>query len=453
MKTEILRVCRTLLQPGDRVVCALSGGGDSVALLHCLLALKEALQISVAAAHFNHCLRGTESDADEAFVRQLCAQWGVELTVGRGDPRSRAGESPEEAARNLRYAFLLEQEGLIATAHHGDDQLETVLLNLLRGTGLPGLCGMQPRTGRLLRPMLTVPKAEIEAYLAANGLPCRFDSSNGCDDALRNRLRHHVIPLLKQENPNLTETASRMTTLLQQDEAYLRQQTDQLLAQAADQDGYRCCILLEAPAVLRRRAIRQLLAVPKPSMAHVEQVERLLQNCAGSASVALPGGVTAIREYDRLRFLTTPPEDGFSSLCIRPGETVPIPELGLTVSFRGPVLLESKTDQRSVFAIKADGGFPAICIRSRQSGDRLLLPGGHKTLKKCMIDQKIPAAQRSRLPVLEDDRGIFAVYQLGCHTARQAHPGEMAWIIQFHTEERNRDAEKNDEENGYDGRC
>ena len=197
MRDKVLAACRQLFAPGDRVVCALSGGGDSVALTHCLLFLRQELGISVAAAHFNHCLRGAESDGDEAFVRQLCARWGVELSVGRGDPRSLTGESPEEAARHLRYGFLMEQSGWIATAHHGEDQIETVLLNLLRGTGLKGLCGMQPKNGRLVRPMLEVSREEVEEYLAKNGLECRFDSSNGTDDALRNRLRHHILPLLR----------------------------------------------------------------------------------------------------------------------------------------------------------------------------------------------------------------------------------------------------------------
>lgn len=314
MRTKVRAAC--LAFRGQTMVCALSGGRDSVALLHCLLALREELDLSVSAAHFNHCLRGDESDGDEAFVRNLCKDWGVPLAVGRGDPTSRAGESPEEAARNLRYAFLRVQHGWIATAHHADDQAETILLNLLRGTGLKGLCGMEVQSGTVVRPMLDVTGDEIDDYIRQHGLPYREDSTNREDDALRNRLRHHVLPLLKAENPNLLETVTRMTGLLQLDEAYLEVQTNRLLDDARRANGYHCPTLLSAPEVLRKRAIRQLLTIPKPSMAHVALVERLLARQDGSASVTLPGGLTALREYDLLRLTSETPASFSPSFCI-----------------------------------------------------------------------------------------------------------------------------------------
>ena len=415
---------------GSRIVCALSGGGDSVALLHCLLALREKLSLSVSAAHFNHCLRGAESDEDEAFVRQLCTQWGVELAVGRGDPRQRTGESPEEAARNLRYEFLRSQPGLIATAHHAGDQTETVLLNLLRGTGLKGLCGMAFQSGPVIRPMLAVTRAEIRAYLSEHHLPYRTDSSNNGDDALRNRLRHQVVPLLERENPSLEETVTRMTGLLRQDEAYLEDRTRQLLEQARRDGGYDCPTLADAPPVLRRRAIRQLLTIPKPALVHVEQVERLLDSVRGSASVDLPGGLTARREYDRLR-LVREPEAGFSPVCLRPGETVRAGDWKISLDL--PRILEKEVE----FAVKYDmmKPNPAIWVRPRQSGDRLRLSGGQKSVKKLMIDRKIPAALRDSLPVLQDEDGVLAVCGLGTDVSRKARPGDLAWILHIEKEE------------------
>ena len=447
MRAEILAVCRRELQPGDHVVCALSGGGDSVALLHCLRSIREELGFTLSAAHFNHCLRGAESDGDEAFVRQLCRDWNIPLAVGRGDPRTLTGKSPEEAARILRYEFLLAQDGVITTAHHADDQMETVLLNLLRGTGLKGLCGMPVRSGRLLRPMLEVPKEAVEAYLEAHSLACRFDSSNGEDDALRNRIRHHILPFFRAENPNFPAVFGRMTALLQQDEAWLEAQTVELLRNSAEKNGYNCVKLRNSPVNLRSRAIRQLLPISKPSMAHVEEVEKLLADTTGSASIDLPGGVTAIREYEILRFTKTESKS-FAPMALRPGETVQLP--GLTATMDGPCVCRTGTDDKTVFAIKASGELPpAITLRPRQTGDSLRLPGGTKTLKKLMIDRKIPAAQRELLPVLADDRGVIAVYGLGCDTARKALPGELAWIIQFHQEERETDAGKDDEENEH----
>ena len=170
MRGNILRFIREneLIKPGSTLVCAVSGGKDSVCLLHVMRSLQKELSITVKAAHLNHQLRGEESDRDEAFVRSLCERLGVPLTVSGGDVAARAretGESVEEAARKLRYAFL---EGLgctVATAHNADDNAETVLLNLVRGTALRGLCGIPPKRGPVVRPMLCVTRRQIEGYL------------------------------------------------------------------------------------------------------------------------------------------------------------------------------------------------------------------------------------------------------------------------------------------------
>ena len=226
----------------EQVVCALSGGPDSVCLVHLLKELQPVFGYTLSAAHYNHCLRGAESDGDEAFVRELCRKLDIPLAVGRGDVRTYAREqglSTEEAARVLRYGFLFGQAGYIATAHHGDDQVETVLLNLLRGTGLKGLCAMAPRQDRLLRPLLFAEKRQISTYLEENSISYFTDRTNFEDDALRNRLRHRVLPVLLEENPNLTAAVGRMTDLLRQENEFLAQATEQLLEQAACEGGWR----------------------------------------------------------------------------------------------------------------------------------------------------------------------------------------------------------------------
>ncbi len=422
MRDKVLAACRQWLRSGETIVCALSGGRDSVALLHCLLSLREELDIQLRAAHFNHCLRGAESDGDEAFVRQLCRDWNVPLEVGRGDPRALKGQSPEEAARNLRYDFLYAQPGLIATAHHADDQLETVLLNLLRGTGLRGLGGMRMKQQRMFRPMLAVSRAEIDQYLAEHDLPYRQDSSNEENDALRNRLRHDVTPLLYRENPDLAAAVTRMTGLLQQDEAYLSRQTDSLLETAKKEDGYSCLVLLEAEAVLRRRAIRAILPCQKPSMAHVDAVEALLTG-TGSAQVHLPGGVTALREYDTLRFVTDANAADFAPVFLRPGDKVWLPGAEIWCA------VQKGLAKPGDFAFVT--GDEAVCIRPRQTGDALRLSGGTKTVKKWMIDEKIPVSRRSQLPVVADSKGVIGVCGLGMDVTRAAKPGQPAWIVQF----------------------
>ena len=447
MRDKILQFCRRerLTKPGDRVVCAVSGGADSMALLHCLLSLRQELEIEVAAAHYNHCLRGEASDGDEAFVRGLCASWGVELATARGDVAAFAaetGQSVEEAARHLRYGFLLAQPGLIAVAHNADDQVETVLLNLLRGTGLKGLCAMEPKRERVIRPLLTVTRAEIEAYLAAQDIPHREDATNAADDALRNRLRHHVTPLLKQENPNLPRTVARMTDLLRQDEAYLQAQSAELLERAKREGGYDCRTLLDAPPVLRRRAIRSLLTIPKPAMIHVEAVEALLQDLRGSAYTELPGGFVLRREYGLLRLEPAQETGGFEPVCLKPGQTAEISGTNWEISVTGPVILEKSVDSISTFALKYDmiGRGCTVTVRPRRTGDRLTLPGGTKSLKKLMIDRKIPAARRDSLPVLTDGPDILAVYGLGTDVRRAAVPGDRAVLIQIRSRgEKNHD--------------
>lgn len=438
MRDKVLQWCRKerLFQTGDRVVCAVSGGADSVAMLHCLLSLRQELGIGVTAAHYNHCLRGEASDEDEAFVRGLCASWGVPLAVERGDVAayaSETGQSIEEAARRLRYGFLLGQPGLIAVAHNADDQVETVLLNLLRGTGLKGLCAMEPKRDRIVRPLLLVTRDEIEAYLKRHDLLHREDATNGEDDALRNRLRHHVTPLLRQENPNLSDTVARMTDLLRQDEAYLEQQTQALLDAAKRETGYDCQTLREAPAVLRRRAIRRLLDIPKPAKTHVDAAERLLEDLRGSASVDLPGGYVFRREYGLLRLERAEPGAVFAPMTLRPGEQAILPTLDLQISVSEPVILEKNVDCVSTFALKCDMMMSdfTVCVRPRRTGDTLRLSGGEKSVKKRMIDRKIPAARRDSLPVLTDGMHILAVFGLGTDVRWAACPGDRAVIVKI----------------------
>ena len=198
MLNKIVSFCREqkLLQPGDRLVCAVSGGADSIALLWGMYLLQEKLQITLECAHFNHHLRGEESDRDAAFVRQFCLDYHIPFHYGEGQVA--AGEKGlEAAARDARYGFLRTLPGIVATAHTADDNAETVLMHLLRGTGLNGLGGITPKNGNIIRPMLTVTRAEIMDFIHQYCLSFVEDSTNREDNFLRNRLRHKVMPLLK----------------------------------------------------------------------------------------------------------------------------------------------------------------------------------------------------------------------------------------------------------------
>ena len=240
-----------MVKPGDTVICAVSGGADSMALLWGMWLLKEKLGITLEAAHFNHNLRGKESARDAEFVAKFCDFHDIKLYMGEGTVVPGA-KGLEAAARDARYSFLRGLHGTIATAHTADDNAETVLMHLIRGSGLRGLGGITPKSRGLIRPMLDVTRREVEAFLEENYIRHIEDSSNGGDEFLRNRLRHGVMPLLKAENPSVATGLSAAAQRIRQDAALL----DEL---AAEIDPTNVPALRAAPGPLRRRAIERLL--------------------------------------------------------------------------------------------------------------------------------------------------------------------------------------------------
>ncbi len=255
-----------MLPVGARVLCAVSGGADSMCLLHWLNEEREARSLELFAAHFEHGLRGEESLRDADFVREACEKLGIPLTVGSGDVAAYAGREHlglEEAARNLRYRFLEETADRlhcdrIATAHNADDNAETVLMNLCRGSGTRGLSGIPPVRGRLIRPLLQTGREEIEAYLAERGIAHVEDSSNSSGAFTRNRIRQQVLPLLKQENPSLLEAVSRMTELLREDERCLNDLADAFLREHFDGSSLPTRELLQLDPAIASRVLRRL---------------------------------------------------------------------------------------------------------------------------------------------------------------------------------------------------
>ena len=395
-----------MLQPGDALVCAVSGGADSVAMLFAMYLLKDKLGIRLSAAHFNHHLRGAESDRDARFVEDFCAGLGIPLHMGEGTVVP--GEKGlEAAAREARYAFLMGLPGKIATAHTADDNAETVLMHLVRGTGLKGLGGISPVSGRLLRPMLTVTRREVEDFLREYHLKHVEDSSNESDAFLRNRIRHTVMPFLRGENPRIGENLSRLALGLRLDESYLEAQASKPLPGVSE--------LRQLHPAVRRRYLRLFLedsGVREPEQSHVELAEALVFSENPSARGSFPGGKTIAREYDRLVLLEERNALPERRLCC-PGRTE-LPEAGL-IAVCTPA--ESLENGPRVFTIRPRG---QMVLRGRQSGDALRLSGGRKLLKKRMIDEKIPAPQRGRIPVLCDEEGILGVWGFGADLYRTA---------------------------------
>ena len=292
------------IAPGARVLCAVSGGVDSMYLLHRMTELAAQRGFTVGCAHFNHGLRGTESDRDEAFVRTQCAHLGVPFYAGRGDVASVRGMGTEGAARQLRYAFLTDCAAAhgydwIATAHTADDNAETLLLNLARGCGLRGLTGIPPQRGKLLRPMLDTTRAEAEAYLAAHGIAHVEDSTNASDAYARNRVRHHAVPALESVNAAFVQHAADTAALLREDERFLGGLAAEFLAGQTPAEGIPTAELLALPRPVRVRVLQQA-AGRELSRRHLLALEQL---CGGEGlGYADMPGLRVTREQGRLFF-------------------------------------------------------------------------------------------------------------------------------------------------------
>lgn len=402
-----------MVEPGDTVIAAVSGGADSVAMLFALYLLKDSLDLRLEAVHFNHHLRGVEADRDEAFVSELCARYDIPLHLG-GTQVTAGKKGLEAAAREARYGFFDTLTGKIATAHTADDNAETVLMHLVRGTGLKGLGAIAPVRGNLIRPMLGITRQEVLDFLDAYHLSYVEDSSNQGDAFLRNRIRHRVMPLLKTENPRLAENLSAMALSLREDEQAL----DAMTVTEADIQTLR-----ELPPALRRRSCIAFLkrsGVKEPETEHLVLIEKLVFSGNPSARANLPGGVTVARKYGMLTVLRE--SEPLETVILPPEGVAELPQIGLRVVLSPAAQV---VDQREDFTVSPVG---QMVLRCRQSGDTLCRSGGTKSLKKLFVDQKIPAAERMRIPVIADEKGVLGVYGFGAHRDRLG-PG-----VQIHFE-------------------
>lgn len=425
-----------LLRPGDRVLAALSGGADSVALLLILLELKE---YDVKAAHLNHGIRGEEADGDEAFCRELCGRLGVPLETARADVPGEAKArkvSEETAARDVRYEFLCrtaaEDGRAIATAHTACDNAETVLFNMGRGTSLSGLCGIPPcRTGaggvRIVRPLLDVTREEIEDYLAVRGQDFRTDSTNFSLIPTRNRLRRLAVPELKKIFPGFFESVSRMTGLLREDEAFIFAEAEKLAGEYR-RTGWKA--LEGKPGALVSRVVREecerICGVP-PEEVHVKAVTGLL--AAGRGVYSLPGGRVAVIGGRLVPAGEEIKREPVSPVPLRKGE------YPLWDGWFAAVFCSDSTEKYSCVNKKAN--FAALrhdilsrnpVFRTRMPGDRVFLPGRGvtKTLKKLFNEEKVPPEERDRIPVLAAGSDVYLLPVGGFEAKRTGTAGETA---------------------------
>ena len=416
----------TELLPRDGLIlCAVSGGADSMYLLARLLELGYA----AAAAHYNHGLRGVEADRDEQFVRDFCAGRGVAFFCEKGDAATFAAENGlgiEAAARALRYDFLertADRAGaaVIATAHTAGDNAETLLLHLARGAGLKGLGGIPPRRGRIVRPMLHVTRSEIEAYLQNHGIGFVTDSTNSSEEYARNRVRHGAVPVLESVNPAFAAAAGRTAELLRRDEAYLTDLARAFLDDHADETGVDAAALAAQPWPVASRAVR-LLAGRDLALEHVEAVIRAAKE-GGAADVP---GLRAARSCGRLVFGAEEAEAIPERALPVPG-TVAVPEAGCLV--RAEKLSECPRvvhKTYNIFFFQCENICGSISVTGRRPGDAFR-PAGRgctKKLKQLFREAGVPAWERDGRIVLRDEAGVLAVPGFPAAERVCARPGD-----------------------------
>ena len=414
---------------GGRVLCAVSGGADSVCLLHLLWQRQEELGLAVLAAHYEHGIRGDESLRDAAFVQDFCARRGIPCVTEHGDVpgfAASAGLGIEEAARKLRYDFLQRSAQAldcryIATAHNADDNAETLLLNLCRGAGAAGLRGIPARRGNIVRPLLGLTRQEIEEYLDREGLPHVEDSSNGGDAYRRNRLRHSVLPVLRELNPAFARAAGRTARLLGEDEDCLSALAADFIAAQFDGESLALDALRALHPAVASRVLRQLC--PRAlSLEHVEAL-RILSQGEGPGFCDLPG-LRVRRERGRLWFVPEAAAPEIPDRELVPGQWLEAPELGLRLFAEEGVCGQEINDLFKTYLFKSENICGKIAFTGRKDGDRIR-PAGRgcsKSLKALFAEAGMSLAERARTPVFRDEAGPLAIY--GLAVAERAVPRE-----------------------------
>lgn len=434
-----------LLGPGERVLVGLSGGADSVALLHFL---RFRLGCGVSACHVNHGLRGAESLRDEEFARKLCAEWGIPFYLRRGDIRRFAEESGcsvEEAGRDFRYACFEEcrlETGAekIATAHTRSDQAETLLLNLLRGSGLQGLCGIPPKRGRIVRPLLRVSREEVEEYCCRWGLAYVTDSSNASLEYTRNRIRLELLPLLRELNPQAEQALAQAAEILRPDAAYLTEMADRLLEESRQEKGWQVSVLAGAPSGLRRQAawgLLKQLGIP-PSFIRVQELDRVIRRESARAEAGKGRyfvrrkGLLCLEEAEGCPPYSFPLEQGEFALpcgeCYR-AMAIPVENAGSSKKVYKKLLY---------LLLDYDKIKGKALLRQRLPGDRIRLAGRgcSKSLKKLQNEAGLSRYEREAFPVLADEEGCVAAFPFGIAERVRADDSSRRLLAVFRLEEK-----------------
>ena len=418
----------SLFSQGDRIAVGVSGGADSVALLRFLAALRPQFGWDLVVCHIHHGLRGAEADRDECFVRALAEQLGLPCAVSRIDAAALALRdhiSVEEAGRTARYAFFAQtagEGGRIATAHTLDDSIETVLMNLVRGTGLRGLCGIPRIRGNIVRPLLDCTRAEVEDYLGALGQPYCTDSTNLTDDYTRNRIRHDILPRLCALNPNFPGAMARMLPRLAAQQAL----TDCLAAQSAQQLHAACGGLsrqgLSAlPEPVCDRLLLRLLEQNRLPVS-AAAVERMTETLRTGGKLDLAARSWFFVAQGDLAAVIYAPPGGIPPVPVPlPQEETPVilpfsPQKSLKLTLCNKIVANT-SEKFNIsllkYAIDCDKIKGYSFMRTRRPGDTFIIGKKQLSLGEAWADAGIPALLRPALMVLADEQGVLWAEGIG----------------------------------------
>jgi tRNA(Ile)-lysidine synthase len=441
--SKVMQAVGRMVSPGDRVVAAVSGGADSVVMTHLLKEMMvKTPPFELAIAHLNHLTRGEDSREDAAFVAQLGGKLDLETFVEEIDvdlEKKRMKTSFQEAARIVRYEFLervLKKWGgtWIALGHTADDQVETVLMNLLRGSGTRGLSGMSPQRDRLIRPLYECFRHEVEAYINRCGLVFRSDTTNQSDDYLRNRVRRELIPLLESYNPQVKSTLIETSRIVNDDEECLQGLVDRLYAGVKVETMGNGLLALDVGTInvqhpaLQKRLVRQAIHEAKGDLRrigarHIQDLLVLFDAAVSGKEIHLPGGLAAICTGKSVVFYETPPEEndilpegeGNAPVEIKvPGWTdIGVAGLKLHAELMSPENFYKRSFSSRQACLDFDKTGPVIQTRFFRPGDRFIPLGMKKSkkLKSFFIDEKVPRAERKSVPLLTTGDGdIIWIY-------------------------------------------
>lgn len=391
----------SLLKNQEKVTVALSGGADSMSLLYALCNLRKKLGIRVCAAHLNHNIRGEEAFRDQEFVKEQCEKLGIELFCETADvPKiaKKSGQSLELAARTVRYEFLERVSGgfAVATAHTASDNLETMLFNLTRGSGAEGLCGIPLKRGIFIRPLLYATREDVEEYCEKNNIPYVTDSTNLCDDYSRNKIRHNVIPVLKELNPKAEISALKTANALREDTAFLNCVANGYIEENLKDNKLSLENFGNLKTAVKKRVIISFVSgvCPKISLeaVHISEALRICEK----------GGTTNLPKDMQLRN-----NKGYLLIC--PQKTVQKPEFKVEITENIQIVNNLFLNN----CIDCDKIVGKLVKRTRLSGDSIRIKGCTKPLNKLFCEMGVLKEERDFIPVLSDDKGPVWVYGIG----------------------------------------